>query len=151
MIEFIKLCNLVTRIKVMYIFVEISFDCSHLLKCMESAFSSNQKIAVMGTVQFTSVLHALLSILEEKKSPLNITMPQARPLSMGETLGCTALLLHDCDILVFVADGRFHLEAAMIRNPSVKAFRYDPYSKGAVFIINFRLLLLYLNYFSDFC
>jgi len=31
--------------------------------------------------------------------------------------------------LVFVADGRFHLEAAMIQNPAVPAYRYDPYSK----------------------
>lgn len=31
--------------------------------------------------------------------------------------------------MVFVADGRFHLEAAMIQNPGVAAFRYDPYAK----------------------
>lgn len=31
--------------------------------------------------------------------------------------------------MVFVADGRFHLEAAMIQNPTVPAFRYDPYGK----------------------
>lgn len=47
----------------------------------------------------------------------------------GETLGCTAPVIPACDALVFVADGRFHLEAAMIRNPSLKAYRYDPYSK----------------------
>jgi len=29
----------------------------------------------------------------------------------------------------YLADGRFHLEAIMIANPSVPAFRYDPYSK----------------------
>lgn len=28
---------------------------------------------------------------------------------------------------MFVADGRFHLEAIMIANPGIKAFRYDPY------------------------
>jgi 2-(3-amino-3-carboxypropyl)histidine synthase len=33
------------------------------------------------------------------------------------------------DALVFVADGRFHLESVMIHNPEVRAFRYDPYSK----------------------
>ena len=31
--------------------------------------------------------------------------------------------------LVFVADGRFHLESIMIRNPSLAAYRYDPYGK----------------------
>lgn len=30
-------------------------------------------------------------------------------------------------MLVFVADGRFHLEAMMIANPGIKTFRYDPY------------------------
>lgn len=30
---------------------------------------------------------------------------------------------------MFVADGRFHLEAAMIQNPGLVSFRYDPYSK----------------------
>jgi 2-(3-amino-3-carboxypropyl)histidine synthase len=29
----------------------------------------------------------------------------------------------------YVGDGRFHLESIMIANPSVPAFRYDPYSK----------------------
>lgn len=38
-------------------------------------------------------------------------------------------MLKDVDVLVFVADGRFHLEAAMIQNPSVAAYRYDPYCK----------------------
>ena len=31
--------------------------------------------------------------------------------------------------MLFVADGRFHLEAAMIANPKLQAYRYDPYSK----------------------
>ncbi|GFZ08717.1 diphthamide synthesis DPH2 family protein [Actinidia rufa] len=35
--------------------------------------------------------------------------------------------------LVFVADGRFHLEAFMIANPRITAFRYDPYI-GSLFL-----------------
>ena len=31
--------------------------------------------------------------------------------------------------MLFLADGRFHLEAAMISNPTLRAIRYDPYSK----------------------
>lgn len=31
--------------------------------------------------------------------------------------------------LRYVGDGRFHLESIMIANPTVPAFRYDPYSK----------------------
>lgn len=37
-------------------------------------------------------------------------VPQAKPLSPGEVLGCTSPTLLDRDALVFVADGRFHLE-----------------------------------------
>lgn len=29
----------------------------------------------------------------------------------------------------YLGDGRFHLESVMIANPTVPAFRYDPYSK----------------------
>ena len=30
------------------------------------------------------------------------------------------------DAIVFVADGRFHLEAIMIANPSIPAYRFSP-------------------------
>jgi 2-(3-amino-3-carboxypropyl)histidine synthase len=29
----------------------------------------------------------------------------------------------------YLGDGRFHLESIMIQNPSVPAFKYDPYSR----------------------
>ena len=117
----------VTRIKVMYVFVEIKFDESHLIQCLTKAFSSDTRMAIMGTIQFTSVVYAAHAQL--RSAFPNALIPQAKPLSGGETLGCTAPVLEDVDILVFVADGRFHLEAAMIRNPSVTAYRYDPYGK----------------------
>ncbi|OCF39827.1 diphthamide biosynthesis protein 1 [Kwoniella heveanensis CBS 569] len=59
----------------------------------------------------------------------DVTIPQVRPLSPGEVLGCTAPKLGDTDALIYVGDGRFHLESIMIANPTVPAFRYDPYSK----------------------
>ena len=50
---------------------------------------------------------------------------QVRPLSPGEVLGCTAPALGPgaADALLFVADGRFHLEAMMIANPGLPAYR----------------------------
>lgn len=60
-------------------------------------------------------------------------------MSAGEVLGCTAPKVNPSTfgdgyegigsetVVVFVADGRFHLEAFMIANPRIKAFRYDPY------------------------
>lgn len=57
-------------------------------------------------------------------------IPQIRPLSPGEVLGCTAPRLpSDTTALIFVADGRFHLEAAMLANPQLPAYRYDPYEQ----------------------
>jgi len=58
-----------------------------------------------------------------------VTIPRSKPLSPGEILGCTAPRLNDVDALIYLGDGRFHLESIMIANPSVPAFRYDPYSK----------------------
>ena len=31
--------------------------------------------------------------------------------------------------LIYLGDGRFHLEAAMIANPALEAYKYDPYEK----------------------
>ncbi|EOR04847.1 hypothetical protein E3P92_00162 [Wallemia ichthyophaga] len=58
-----------------------------------------------------------------------VIIPQIRPLSPGEVLGCTAPKLDAVDALLYIGDGRFHLESIMIANPAVPAFRYDPYSK----------------------
>lgn len=48
----------------------------------------------------------------QKNYRSDVLVPQARPLSAGEVLGCTAPKLDTerFDTLVFVADGRFHLE-----------------------------------------
>lgn len=49
---------------------------------------------------------------------------QSRPLSAGEVLGCTAPRVPgEHDALLFVADGRFHLEALMVANPHLPAYR----------------------------
>lgn len=44
-------------------------------------------------------------------------------------LGCTAPQVRCADAVVYIGDGRFHLEAAMIANPKLRAFKYDPYAK----------------------
>jgi 2-(3-amino-3-carboxypropyl)histidine synthase len=149
---------------------------------------------VMGTVQFRSAVIEAADRLNDddisEQPPHNseqhavrfrAIVPQAKPLSPGEVLGCTspsglatldikaiasaastrrrrrakanniitedgptehlATVPDDDDenvkveeriherVMIFVADGRFHLEAAMISNPTLRALRYDPYSK----------------------
>ena len=113
-------------------------------------------LAVVGTVQFLAAVHGLKPELEKQSGlgnfPLTqlaltdgiidapvsrsrcpkyrITIPQVKPLSPGEVLGCTAPRLPaDVDALLYIGDGRFHLESIMIANPSLPAYRYDPYSK----------------------
>lgn len=70
-------------------------------------------------------------------SPYQITIPQIKPLSAGEILGCTSPKLdtnktNEIDGIIYVGDGRFHLESVMISNPNIPAFRYDPYEKRFV-------------------
>ena len=115
-------------VKVLYVFVEISFDTSHLIDVILANFLPSTHIALMGTIQFGQAVHEVAAKVKDKIP--GIFVGHAKPLSQGETLGCTAPILPaDTDALVFIADGRFHLEAAMIQNPSVPAYRYDPYSK----------------------
>lgn len=63
-----------------------------------------------------------------------MTVPQVKPLSPGEVLGCTSPKLDkdSIDAIVYIGDGRFHLESIMIANPRIPAFRYDPYTKRFV-------------------
>ena len=115
----------ITTLPMLYVFVDIAFDPDHLIRCIDDNFS-RQRIAVLGTVQFLSGIRAVKSALSEK---VVVVVPQEMPLSGGEVLGCTSPKLEDVTAFVFVADGRFHLEACMIRNPGIPAYRYDPYSK----------------------
>jgi 2-(3-amino-3-carboxypropyl)histidine synthase len=52
-----------------------------------------------------------------------IKLPQCKPLSPGEILGCTAPKLTETDALIYVGDGRFHLESIMIANETVEAYK----------------------------
>ncbi|KAM7493862.1 hypothetical protein LguiB_028471 [Lonicera macranthoides] len=130
-----------TVIPCLYVFVEIKIDVSRLIDTvklnLKSAIAKNLILA--GTIQFAAAIRQAKSDLE--MSGFRVLVPQSKPLSAGEVLGCTAPTipkssLADADdevVLVFVADGRFHLEAFMIANPKIKAFRYDPYM-GSLFL-----------------
>ncbi|KFD57709.1 hypothetical protein M513_01379 [Trichuris suis] len=104
--------------QVLYVFVDIKFSISHLVDTIRKNFPKESKIALMSTVQF--------AIRQELHEEYNLIIPQSKPLSPGETLGCTAAKLPpEIDTLLFVGDGRFHLEAAMIANPTVTAYKYS--------------------------
>ena len=119
----------VTKIKTLYVFVDISIDTSHLLATLERNFQPGKTMAMVGTIQFNASLHAIKPVLE--KAGFTILIPQITPLSKGEILGCTSPRLSNnrADLILYLGDGRFHLESAMIHNPSLPAYRYDPYSR----------------------
>lgn len=64
----------------------------------------------MGTIQFAGAVHESCALLVDHFDAMAV--PQAKPLSPGEVLGCTAPVIEGKDALVFVADGRFHLEVS---------------------------------------
>ncbi|XRB03064.1 2-(3-amino-3-carboxypropyl)histidine synthase subunit [Pycnococcus provasolii] len=135
-----------TVIPVMYVFVTIAVDVEHLvesIKLTSPVIGPSTRWALAGTVQFTHALPAARALLAaeetedgQKAYPCMCdrrgAVPQAKPLSPGEVLGCTAPSVPNLDAFVFVADGRFHMEAMMMANPNATAFRYDPYVKEMV-------------------
>lgn len=119
-----------TKIATLYIFVDISIDTSHLLNTLTRNFPAGKTMAMVGTIQFNSTLHTVRSLLEQ--AGFRLVIPQIMPLSKGEILGCTSPKIgvdSNVDLILYLGDGRFHLESAMIANPSLPAYRYDPYSR----------------------
>uniref|UniRef100_A0A8B9QAI1 2-(3-amino-3-carboxypropyl)histidine synthase subunit 1 n=1 Tax=Apteryx owenii TaxID=8824 RepID=A0A8B9QAI1_APTOW len=114
-------------VKMLYVFVDIKIDTSHFLETLRFNFPAGASLALVSTVQFVSALQAAS---QELRSQYKVCVPQCKPLSPGEILGCTSpRLAQDTDAIVYLGDGRFHLESVMIANPGIPAYRYDPYSK----------------------
>jgi 2-(3-amino-3-carboxypropyl)histidine synthase len=136
-----------TTCKTLYVFVDILFDEEHLVQSIRKNFPNRKdKIALAGTIQFASAIGKVRETLRPFYECFDVG--RTKPLSPGEVLGCTAPSLGDGEVMgarsgdsmgeegkkahdaiVFVADGRFHLEAMMIANPNVPAYRYDPYER----------------------
>ncbi|KAM6988172.1 2-(3-amino-3-carboxypropyl)histidine synthase subunit 1 [Tautogolabrus adspersus] len=114
-------------IKMLYVFVDIQMDNGHFLDTVKFNFPPGQSLALVSTIQFVAALQAVSAAL---KPEYDVLVPQCRPLSPGEILGCTSPRLdRHVDAIIYLGDGRFHLESIMISNPDIPAYRYDPYSK----------------------
>ncbi|XP_058853918.1 2-(3-amino-3-carboxypropyl)histidine synthase subunit 1-like isoform X1 [Acipenser ruthenus] len=114
-------------IKMLYVFVDIQIDASHFIETLKFNFDPGASIALVSTIQFVA---ALQSACAELRPHFDVLVPQCRPLSPGEILGCTSPKLErPVSAIVYLGDGRFHLESIMIANPDTPAYRYDPYSK----------------------
>ncbi|ETE61757.1 Diphthamide biosynthesis protein 1, partial [Ophiophagus hannah] len=108
-------------LKMLYVFVDIKIDTAHLIQTLRFNFLAGAKLALVSTVQFVSALQAAS---RELQPDFHIWTPQCKPLSPGELLGCTSpRLAQETDAIVYLGDGRFHLESIMIANPNVPAYR----------------------------
>ena len=138
-----------TVVPCLYVFVEITIDVPHLVECFHQTILRENEangrptkphVYLLGTIQFRHALMEARRLLRSPPYEYELTIPQAKPLSPGEVLGCTSPVLAKPTgendvvpkeaVVLFVADGRFHLESTMISNPHVsKFYRYDPYPK----------------------
>lgn len=80
-----------------------------------------KNVAIIGTVQFNN---AIFQVSQQ----FNVNIPQIKPLSPGEILGCTSPRIKK-PVVIYISDGRFHLESAMIQNPNSIFYKYCPFSK----------------------
>lgn len=123
----------VTDIRVLYVFVDIQIDSVHLVETIKHNFPPSTRLYMLGTIQFAGSMYIVKTALEEyfKEGNGSIAIPQCKPLSAGEVLGCTSPIFDKSaiDAFIFVADGRFHLESVLIHNPGINAYQYNPYKK----------------------
>lgn len=114
-------------IKVLYVFVDIRIDALHFVESVRHNFEPSQPLAFVSTIQFVATIH--LAAKELRTVGYDVDVPQTKPLSPGEILGCTSPRIKAGTALIYLGDGRFHLESAMIANPSLAAYKFDPYEK----------------------
>jgi 2-(3-amino-3-carboxypropyl)histidine synthase len=115
-----------TCMKTLYVFVDIQINVTSLVETLIHNFSdASQAVALVSTVQFVEGIYKAKQLLVEKGLS-HFFIPQAKPRTTGELLGCTSPSIKE-KIVVSVSDGRFHLEAAMIQNPNHEFYRFDPY------------------------
>lgn len=119
----------------LYIFVDITIDIDHLIRTIEFNLpkETNPTIYLLGSIQFNSSLFVCKRALIERGYQ-KVSIPQTKPRSAGEILGCTAPVLVNKEdaqsqsYVVFVCDGRFHMESIMIQNPQLIFYQYNPFT-----------------------
>jgi len=121
---------------ILYVFVTIGINLEHFVNTIVHNLSDHKSsdIYLLGTIQFTNSLFMCKKKLLEEGFE-SIIIPQTKPRSSGEVLGCTAPIIPESEskemIAIFLADGRFHIESTMIQNDHIDHFyQYDPYSRN---------------------
>jgi 2-(3-amino-3-carboxypropyl)histidine synthase len=94
-----------TQIRTLYVFVDIQFQLPHLIDSLRLNFppKTTRKIAMVATIQFSSSLQQIKRLMLEECGYEQVDIPQIRPLSPGEILGCTSPRLpNDIDLCLYV-------------------------------------------------
>ena len=107
-----------TQIPILYVFVELHINVDHLVSTIHANVPEDNRIALLGTIQFSQAIHQAAAKLQpfypEVLIPqvpfLSQVHHEEKPLSRGEVLGCTSPLMPTTDCMIFLADGRFHIE-----------------------------------------
>lgn len=86
------------KMNVLYVFVDIKFDLEHFVSTVKANFQPDTKLSLVSTIQFAASLHAAKSLLLTQFP--NMHVPQAKPLSPGEILGCTSPKIANFDALM---------------------------------------------------
>jgi diphthamide biosynthesis enzyme Dph1/Dph2-like protein len=87
-------------IKMLYVFVDIKIDSLHFIETLRLNFASSSHLALVSTIQFVPTLQA---VAVELKDNYTVTIPQCKPLSPGEILGCTSPRLNpDTEAVMWV-------------------------------------------------
>ncbi|POI25190.1 hypothetical protein CIB84_011060, partial [Bambusicola thoracicus] len=85
-------------LKMLYVFVDIKIDTSHFLDTIRFNFAVGSSLALVSTIQFVAAVQAAS---QELQSQYKVCVPQCKPLSPGEILGCTSpRLARDTDAIV---------------------------------------------------
>lgn len=131
-----------TCIKSMYVFVDIQIDLENFINTILLNFpNKEQPLYLLGSIQYNnSVFMAKKKLIEYEYK--NIIIPQTKPRSNGEVLGCTSPKINVNNLnneenknnqeqlkIIFLCDGRFHMESAMIANPEFEFYQYNPFLK----------------------
>ena len=73
-----------TKVKTMYVFVDIMFDVEHLFKTIVFNFEDKTKhFYLMSVIQFNGALYMLRDLMKEE-GYINVVIPQERPRCGGE-------------------------------------------------------------------
>lgn len=90
------------KVNTLYVFVDIKIDVDHFIESAKLNFPKEMRVALISTIQYAPSLRAAKPSLDEHF--INETwIPQSKPLSPGEVLGCTAPHLENRDAIVYAS------------------------------------------------